>query len=514
MKKTLIALASVAALGAAHADVTLYGVADLSVLSNSNMGSADGNNPGMGNTYANPGQQQMGLTSSSGTAGSAPGRTTSMFDGLLQPSRWGIKGSEDLGSGMKANFVLESALDVAGGTNPNDHALLASTSSTKPTDAGDSSLNGQMFSRQSTVGLSGDFGSVDLGYQLNLTGEITGDLDPFNGGRISPLGWYGGLGAGAGSSFTGRQSNSIKYKYAMGNTTIGAFYAMGGYSGNAGQGAQSGLSLVVQATPTLKVDASVSRMNDNVGFTAGYVAPAYTATNGLGYATTAPNSGISCAVSSPTNSSTSTPSGAACTFGATPALTATYFNSVQTVLGAAWQATPTMLVKFGYSTYTDSNPSNGSGDALVQQTLGVPIVNPNTNPFGSNKTVSSGWLGVKYDVTPMDHFTAAYYTYTISAYTATSNQATVSGTSSTAVSKPLGQSSAPIIALAWDHDLSKKTDVYAAAAVQHFDNGNQWQALNNDGTPLVDKNNALSASANGLAGQSISFIAAGVRMKF
>jgi predicted porin len=173
-----------------------------------------------------------------------------------------------------------------------------------------------------------------------------------------------------------------------------------------------------------------------------------------------------------------------------------------------------MLVKFGYSTYTDSNPSNGSGDALVQQTLGVPIVNPNTNPFGSNKTVSSGWLGVKYDVTPMDHFTAAYYTYTISAYTSTSNQATVSGTSSTPVSKALGQSSAPIIALAWDHDLSKKTDVYAAAAVQHFDNGNQWQALNNDGTPLVTSAGATSASANGLAGQSISFIAAGLRMKF
>ena len=51
MKKTLIALASVAALGAAHADVTLYGVIDIGLATTNNQLSSDANNPANSNFY-------------------------------------------------------------------------------------------------------------------------------------------------------------------------------------------------------------------------------------------------------------------------------------------------------------------------------------------------------------------------------------------------------------------------------------------------------------------------------
>jgi hypothetical protein len=56
---------------------------------------------------------------------------------------------------------------------------------------------------------------------------------------------------------------------------------------------------------------------------------------------------------------------------------------------------------------------------------------------------------------------------------------------------------------------SGKTDIYLAANYQKFDNGNQWATVFSDG---IQK--AQSAGGNGLMGQSISFIGAGLRVKF
>lgn len=106
MKKSLIALAVLATTGAAMAQssVTLYGRLDASI------GSLD-----------------QGANSD-----------TRMFSGNLTTSRWGVTGTEDLGGGLKANFRLETAIDVTSGASTN-------------------------FTRASWVGLSGGFGGVTLG---------------------------------------------------------------------------------------------------------------------------------------------------------------------------------------------------------------------------------------------------------------------------------------------------------------------------------------------------------------
>jgi len=503
MKKTLIALASVAALGAAHADVTLYGVIDAAFGSTSSGLSSDGNNPSNANVYASNGQPAQSAVDQK----QAIGRTTSMANGLLQPSRWGIKGSEDMGGGLKANFVLESGLNIANGSNPNDHALLSSVTSTSGvTGAGDSSLNGQMFDRQASVGLSGDFGAVDVGFQLNLNGELNGLNDPLGGGYISPLGTYGGL-TGMGSSYSGRQSNSIKYAYSVGTTTIKAFYAMGGYSGNMGQGAQYGLATIMQVTPELQIDIGASAMKDNVSYGSALSGSQVNVQTGNGSTSATGTSPFVCG----TNAYT-----AACVQNPIAGLSATYYNSSEVIVAANWQASAAVKVNVGYVQIVQSNASNWAADYLITQNLGVPIVQStvNTSPYATNKTTSSYWIGGTYDISNTDRVKVAYYGYQRSAYTAGSDAKSVGGTpgvtpATALVSAQYAQSQAPMFGFVYDHDLSKKTDVYLAANYQKFDNGNQWAAVFSDGTQK-----SQSAGGNGLMGQSISFIGAGLRVKF
>lgn len=69
-------------------------------------------------------------------------KQTQVVQGTWLPSLWGMTGSEDLGGGLKANFNLQSNIT---------------------SDTGASSG----FDRYATVGLSGAFGAIDLGRQID-----------------------------------------------------------------------------------------------------------------------------------------------------------------------------------------------------------------------------------------------------------------------------------------------------------------------------------------------------------
>src|SRR5690606_1129817 len=125
MKKTLLAAALLAGFaGAAHAQssVTLYGIVDVGVGGNKLHDSAAGGD-----------DARYGLMS-----------------GVQSGSRWGLRGSEDLGNGLRANFQLESGFDVANGRQ------------------GPGSQEGRLFGRQAWGGLSGAWGEVRAGRQVTV----------------------------------------------------------------------------------------------------------------------------------------------------------------------------------------------------------------------------------------------------------------------------------------------------------------------------------------------------------
>src|ERR1700739_251822 len=120
MKRIALSTLSLALLGAASAahaqsSVTLYGLIDESFQFVHNA------NPNNDNLYH-------------------------LAQGNLQGSRWGLKGTEDLGAGLKAIFQLENGFDI---------------------NTGRLNQGGRMFGRQAFVGLSSPYGTVTLGRQYD-----------------------------------------------------------------------------------------------------------------------------------------------------------------------------------------------------------------------------------------------------------------------------------------------------------------------------------------------------------
>jgi len=183
MKKTLIAMTTLSAFAIqAHAQssVTLYGVVDAGFSFNSN---------------------------------AAGGRQYAITSGNNYSSRWGLKGSEDLGGGLKAIFTIEGGFSTTTGTI---------------------GQNGTLFGRQAWVGLSSSsYGAVTLGRQNPDGYQSVGALEA--GGQWAASG--AGYGAHAGDvdnldNFN-RVNNTIKYQSPTYNgLTISTLYSLGGKAGN------------------------------------------------------------------------------------------------------------------------------------------------------------------------------------------------------------------------------------------------------------------------------------------
>lgn len=182
MKKSLIALAVLAASGAAMAQssVTLFGVVDA--------------------TYAY----------GSGNVANKSQLTNSGYNS----SRLGFRGVEDLGGGLSASFWLEAGVNndngTGGSTNTNNQAAT-------------STGGGLVFNRRSTVSLNSGFGEVRLGRDYtphfwNLT-----VFDPFG---TNGVGTSQTLNSSLGGPTTVRASNSIGY-FLPGK--LGGFYGQAQY---------------------------------------------------------------------------------------------------------------------------------------------------------------------------------------------------------------------------------------------------------------------------------------------
>ena len=236
MQKKIIALAIAAAFAApvaAMADVTVYGVVDGNFRSSTT----------------------GGVTSN--TMNSAAG---------LNSNRWGVKSSEDLGDGMKANVVLEGDLFTATGEN-----------SAAGTGAG------TLFSRQSTVGLEGGFGKVDLGRQYTVAFKLNTLIDPFSHQFIglTSANYASGFTASAAPKPITRNNSDISYTGKFGDITVMADKSMGAPTTDAGATAAAGVSYVggpitavltytkIKAAATSAVTTDVTHVQVGGGFNFG-----------------------------------------------------------------------------------------------------------------------------------------------------------------------------------------------------------------------------------------------------
>ena len=133
--------------GVASAQVTLYGIVDLGY--------------GVENTESDAGVQAS--------------KTTGMTSGKRSGSRWGIKGTEDLGGGLTASFQLEQGISA-------DSGSILSTTTGTTTEVGG-------FTRTSKLALSGGFGTLSMGRQYTPTFSLIGGTDAMgtNGATTSTL---------------------------------------------------------------------------------------------------------------------------------------------------------------------------------------------------------------------------------------------------------------------------------------------------------------------------------------
>ncbi|MCG1041621.1 porin [Mycetohabitans sp. B8] len=210
MKKTLMvaALSGMFATAAhAQSSVTLYGLID------------------------------AGITYTNSQGGRANWQETS---GAVNGSRWGLRGAEDLGGGLKAIFTLENGFNIGNGDTGQD----------------------RLFGRQAFVGLASDqYGAVTLGRQydsvvdylgpLALTGTQYGGTQfahPFDNDNLD-------------NSF--RVNNSVKYQSPdFEGFKFGALYGFSNQAGNFANNRAYSVGASYNYGP-LNVAAAYLQLNNN-----------------------------------------------------------------------------------------------------------------------------------------------------------------------------------------------------------------------------------------------------------
>ena len=176
---------------------------------------------------------------------------TRLTSGLSTGSRWGIRGSEDLGGGYRALFTLESRIEVDTGAMNNRGAIffcppapalcpgaVGTSPLVPPAVVGGmsavntallqavSTVNGvnALFDRQAFVGLVTPYGAVLAGRQYTPNYEV---LIKYNSFADSFAGNPGQI-----STINIRANNALQYRAELAGFTLSLMYGFGGSEGN------------------------------------------------------------------------------------------------------------------------------------------------------------------------------------------------------------------------------------------------------------------------------------------
>jgi predicted porin len=181
------------------------------------------------------------------------------------PSRIGFRGTEDLGHGLQAFFVLENGLSL---------------------DTGVTGQGNRLFGRAANVGLKGAWGTLTLGRQQNMTYIAPQKADVL-GPSLFALGSIDPYLPNA------RSDNAIGYMGQFGPVVVGATYSLGRDASNAGgppatncagevagnaQACRQYTGLIGYETKAWGVNTSYDRMHGNAGAAGGLTSSANTDT--------------------------------------------------------------------------------------------------------------------------------------------------------------------------------------------------------------------------------------------
>jgi predicted porin len=232
MKKTLIATASALACVSALSQVTLYGVAD------------------------------AGITHVSGYA---QGSVTQLSSGIMDGSRWGVKGTEDMGGGYKALFTLESRVELTTGGQSNrttsgnqlpdrltaglPAAVAGALTNVAIGPTLGVNLSNAGFDRQAWVGLVTPIGGFLMGRQYTPAYETVATFDIMATQSALSAGQVAAIPSGVDI----RYNNALQYRIVQGPWNAALMYGFG-------QGASSSSNRLLGINTTYKSSAF------NVGF--------------------------------------------------------------------------------------------------------------------------------------------------------------------------------------------------------------------------------------------------------
>lgn len=253
MKRTLLALTALsAACGAAVAQttpppVTIYGLLDAGI------------------------SHTTGVTNKN-----------QLVSGIMEGSRFGLRGNEDIGGGYRAIFTLEHRLELNTGAMSNrppsgaqtpdrlsQAALLGLPGALQPAVTGVAgsigqtlgvNLAGNFWDRQAFVGLITPFGAILAGrqytpaYEVNATFDIMGTQSSLSAGQVGSVP----------PSVDIRVSNAVQYRIVLGGLTASAMYAFGGNTANT-KANRFGGAMVMYKTGPYAVGLGYNQRNNDVG---------------------------------------------------------------------------------------------------------------------------------------------------------------------------------------------------------------------------------------------------------
>ena len=211
------------------------------------------------------------------------GSDTALVSGIMDGSRFGLRGNEDLGGGYRAIFTLENRTELNNGSGssrpPSGTQLPDRMSFTRymglpdalqpavtavgtnlATQAYGVNLGNNFWDRQAYVGLITPFGAVLGGRQYTPAYEVSAAFDTMQ--------TQSSLGAGQVASFPSaveiRISNALQYRMQLGGLSASLMYGFGGVTGDSSASRFMGGNAIYR-TDRFAVGASYNERNNELG---------------------------------------------------------------------------------------------------------------------------------------------------------------------------------------------------------------------------------------------------------